>query len=64
MVIFTNAAFYRIFFYDVVLGRTPPNFKFVARANRQITDKNLTQFMKKFIAAVPKLEHKLVNILI
>lgn len=65
-----NATFYRIPFPNVIRGwykKAQPNFKFVVKANRQITHKNklvnTTQFMGKFISAISKLEDKLANIL-
>jgi len=65
-----NATFYRIPFQNVVKGwyrKSPPDFKFVAKANRQITHKNklveTDQYIEKFISAISKLEDKLANIL-
>lgn len=65
-----NATFYRIPFPNVVKGwykKAPPDFKFVAKAHRQITHQlklvNTSEFMERFISAVSMLEDKLANIL-
>jgi len=65
-----NATFYRIPFANVVKGwykRSSPDFKFVAKANRQITHKSklidTAKFMEKFISSISNLQEKLVNIL-
>lgn len=65
-----NATFYRIPFPNVVKGwyrKSSADFKFVAKANRQITHRNKlvdTQpFMEKYLNSIAALHEKLVNIL-
>jgi uncharacterized protein YecE (DUF72 family) len=65
-----NATFYRLPFPNVVKGwyrKSSDEFKFVAKANRQIThQKKLVEtapFMEKFIASITELKEKLANIL-
>ncbi len=65
-----NATFYRIPFPNVVKGwyrKSSAEFKFVAKANRQITHRNklvdTEPFVEKFFAAIAQLKEKLRIIL-
>lgn len=65
-----NATFYRIPFPNVVKGwyrKSSADFKFVAKANRQITHRNklvdTEPFLERFLASISELKEKLANIL-
>jgi len=65
-----NATFYRIPFPNVVKGwyrKASADFKFVAKANRQITHRkklvDATPALEKFLNSIAELQEKLANIL-